>query len=113
MTFAYLSAANVHHRLIDKLQEGPLLALQITIVSVITIHYGKYGEIFEGPEDQLMLDMDEIARDRRDVADARTAENAKDGENTGDVGEIGNVGDAGVTSEAGDKEVGKGNKGGE
>ncbi len=110
MTFARLSAANVHYGLFAELQEGPPPTLQITTGSVIATHYGKYGKLLEGPEDQLMVDNDEIAGDVEDVGDARTAENAGTGGETRDVGEAGKARDA---EEAGDKEADRGNEGGE
>ncbi len=113
MTFARLSVANVQYGLFGKLQEGSPPALQITTGSVIATYYGKYGELLEGLEDQLMLDNDKIARDRRDAGDARTAENAGDEGDLGDAGEAGNVGDAEDAGKAGDKEASRDNEGGE
>ncbi len=78
--------------------------------SAIATYYGKYGELLEGLEDQLMLDNDEIARDVGDEGDARTAKNAGDGGDTRDAGEAGNAEDAGDAGEAGDKETGRGNE---
>ncbi len=113
MTFARLSAANVHYGLFGKYQEGPLHAIQITTGSIIVTHYGKYGELLEILEDQLMLDNDKIAGDVGDVGDARTAKNAGNGGHTGDAGESGNARDAGDAGEAKDKETSRGNKEGE
>lgn len=83
MTFACFSTANVYYRPFSELQKRPPLALQITTRSVIAIHYGKYGKLFESPKDQLMLNNAE------DIEDIRKAENAGDGKNIEDAGNIG------------------------
>lgn len=77
--------------------------------SVIATHHGKYGKLLKGPEDQLMIDNNEIAGNAGGIGDAKTAKNAGDGGDTGDAGRAVNTRD---TGEAGDKEVGRGNKGG-
>ncbi len=74
--------------------------------SVITTHYGKNDELFEGLEDQLLLDNNEIAED---VGDAEKAEDKGDIRDTGDAREVGNEGDARDAKDVGKKEAGKGN----
>lgn len=115
MTFARLSTANVYYGPYDKLQERPPPTLQIMIGSVIATHYGKYGKLLEGPEDQPILNNDEITGD---VRDAKKAEDAKDagkvkdkgdGGDTRDAGEAGNAKDVGDPGDVGDKEAGRGN----
>lgn len=88
MIFARLSAANVHYGPFGKLQEELLPALRIMTRSVIAIHYSKYGELLEGPEDKPMLDNDVIAGDVGD------AEKAGDVEKVGDIRNIEKVGKA-------------------
>ncbi len=113
MTFAHFSAANIYYKPFGELLEGPPFALQITTGSVIVIHYGKYDKLLEGSEDQLMFDNDKITEDIRVIEDAKTSENTRDGGVTQDVGGARNVKNARNTGNIGDKEPGKGNKGGE
>ena len=101
-----------------------LPALEIITRSVIVIHYGKYGKLLEGQEDQLILDNNKIAGDVEDVGiiediknagkaedakDAEKVENVEDGGDTKDVREIGNVGDVGDIRDTKDKEAGRSN----
>ena len=67
MTFACLSATNVHYGPFGELQEGPSSAFQITTGSIMGTYYGKYDKLLEGPGAKLMLNNDEIARDKRDI----------------------------------------------
>lgn len=117
MSFACLSVANVYYGLFDKLQVGPPPALQIMTGSVIATHYDKNGELFGGPEDQLMLVNDEIVGD---VGDAGKAENAGDVEKVEDEGDggdtrntrkAGNAEDLRDPGDTRDKEAGRGNDG--
>lgn len=75
MTFVCLFIANIYYELFDKLQKRPPLIFQIITGSIITTHYGKYGELLEGSEDQLILDNNEIARD---IGDTKKTEDTRD-----------------------------------
>ncbi len=75
ITFACLSVANIYYGPFGELQERLPSALQITTGSVIATHYSKYGELLEGPEDQLILDNNDIAED---VGNAEKPENEED-----------------------------------
>ena len=86
MIFARLSAANVYYRPFNKLQKRSPFAFQITIGSEMDKHYGKYGELFEGPEAKPLLDNDEIAEDVGDAEKARDSGNAGDRGYTVDAG---------------------------
>lgn len=67
MTFVCLFIANIYYGLFDELQKRPPLIFQIITGSIIATYYGKYGELLEGPEDQLILDNDEKTRDIGDI----------------------------------------------
>lgn len=104
ITFAHLSTANLYYGLFSELQEGPSPTFRIIIVSIITPDYSKYGELIEGPEDQLTLDNNEIAGD---VGDVRKAEDKEETRNTGDTEEAGNAGDVEDARDVANKEAGK------
>ncbi len=90
ITFACFSAPNVHYGLFGELQERPPPALQITTRRVIATHDSKYGKLLMSPEDQLMLDNNEIVRDVREAGkseDKGDKETAKDNDGTVDEGD--------------------------
>lgn len=74
---------------------------------VIAIYYDKYGKLLEAAEDQLMLDNDQIVKDKKDT---EKAENVGDRGDIRDVGEAGNARDAGDVRDVGDKEASRGNE---
>ena len=102
------------------------LTLQIVTESVIATHYGKHGELFERPKDQLMLNNDKIAGNVKDAEtaentgdvgkteDAENVEKAEDVRNRGDTKDARkaeNIRDVGDIGDAGDKKVEKSNNG--
>lgn len=91
MTFACLSAANVHYEPFGELQEGSSPTLQITTRSVIVTHYNKYGKLFESSEDKPMLNNDVIADNAEDVGKAGDAGKAKNARMTEDIGKARDV----------------------
>ena len=115
MTFVCPSTANIHYGPFSELQERPPLTLQITTRSVIVTHYGKYSELLEDPDDQLILDNDEIVGNVEDVEkieDVRDAGKAKDGgggKNIRDVEEARNARDIKDLGDAKNKEAKRGN----
>lgn len=113
ITFARLFAANVHDRLFCKLQKRPFPTLKIITGSVIAIHYSKYSKLLEDPEDQLILDNNEVVEDARNTRNTKKVENIVERGETKDVGKVGNIGDTGDAGDIKDKKAGRSNKRGD